>query len=152
MDNFLILLIIACAILWWDSKRRKKATRKAWKDIGADEYVEKDTIYKFPQLGPRVREIPKSPALTAEELMKILNSWQGIITQKQTDEEIIADLVNKVLTEIPSAEIADAKSALKALGYKDIDIKKAMGEITGTIKSDMKSGKIVTSALRILNA
>lgn len=137
MDNFLIFILIACAILWWDSRKRNKATSKAWEDIG----IEKNT----PLWISTDNNIPETPKMSPEELMEILNSWQKM---KQTDEELITDLVDEVLTEMPSAEIADAKSALKALGYKDKDIKKAMGEITG----NMKSGEIVTSALRILNA
>ena len=98
--------------------------------------------------------MPKAPAMTAEELMGILNYWQGKIEPKQTDDELIKELVDNVLNEMPSEEIeiADAKSALKALGYKNGDINKAVGAIPNTKGGNMKSGEIVTSALRILNA
>lgn len=140
MDNFLIIILIVCAILWWDSRKRNNATSKAWEDIG----VAKNTpLYTSPG-----KEISETPAMSPEELMEILNSWQGITTPKQTDDEVIQELVNDVLKEISPKEIADAKSALKVLGYKDKDIKNVVSRMTG----NMKSGEIVTSALRILNA
>lgn len=139
MDNFLIFLIIACVILWWDRRKRNKAMSKAWENIG----IKENTYLEFP-----TQKIPETPKMSPEELMEILNSWQGILSPEQTDDELIHNLVNDVLKEMPSEEMNDAKSALKALGYKDKDIKKAVSEMTG----NMKSGEIVTSALRILNA
>ena len=143
MDNFLIFIIIACAILWWDSRKRNKATSKAWEDIG----VKENTHLEF-----STKRMPETTAMSPEELMEILNSWKETIPQKQTDDELIRKLVNDVLKEIPSEEMEDAKSALKSLGYKNKDIKKATNEIMNTMGNNMKSGEIVISALRILTA
>lgn len=142
MDNFLIFIIIACAILWWDSRKRAKEIKQSWENIGVQENTPIEMTFQ---------KTPDTPKMTQEELIEILAAWKQIVPT-QTDDELIADLVDEVLTEMPSNEIADAKSALKALGYKNRDIKKAVGEITNTMGGNMKSGEIVTSALRILNA
>ncbi len=140
MDNFLIFIIIACVIVWWDSKKRKKARSKIWKDVGLDEPVKKDSIvYKFP---PR-QEIIDTPKMDVQEELKDFLAVLKQVMDKQANDE---------LTKMPSKEIIDAKSALKALGYKNGDINKAVDEITNTKGSNMKSGEIVISALRILSA
>ena len=144
MDNFLIIIIIACAILWWDSRKRAKEIKQSWYNIS----VKENTPIEIP-----VQKTPDTPKMTQQELMEILAAWKQIVPT-QTDDELIADLVDEVLTEMPSneIEIADAKSALKALGYKNGDINKAVDEITNTMGGNMKSGEIVISALRILSA
>ncbi len=136
MDNFLIFILIACAILWWDSKKRNKAIEQIWDDVGI-----KEGMYVT---------VTVERTMTEEDYRTTL--YELLDDQDDTPEKLVHELVNDILKVMPAEEMTDAKSALKSLGYKNTDIKKAVDEVLNNMGTNMKSGEIVTSALRILNA
>lgn len=145
MDNFLLFFIIAIAIIWWDASRRNKRIKKAKEDIGIyhGEYtyepIEMPVKNKYDYTPEKYEDI-------YEELME---EFKDISIEKST----IEGTVDEILTEMTSTEdINNATKALKKLGYKDREIKKAVKQITIDKSVSLTPSEIVTFALVILNA
>lgn len=146
MDNFLIFLLIAIAIVWWDSSRRNKRIKKAKEDIGIyhGEYT-----YEPIEM-PVKNKYDFSPEKYESIFEELMEEFKDISTQ---EESTIEGTVDEILKEMTSTEdINNAKKALKKLGYKNGEIAKAVKQITVDKSVSLTSSEIVTFALVLLNA
>jgi hypothetical protein len=131
MDTSIILFIIFGLIVWLDAKRRSKTITQRWEDVGG-----KQTMFSKPQ--PRIEPFIE---------LKFMN------TPEETEDEddiIIKEAVKEVMKK--KFDTTDAESALRKLGYKQRDIKKAMEIIVETSNEFMTTEKIVVKAFMILSA
>ena len=176
MDSFLVILLVIGLIAWLENTRLNKSIRQAWKNledkpivqslknpqslIKIRKYLRQDVEIELLKLGIDATHDDESLKPNSKEeqaLSEILSGYT--ITMNPSVREVVDKVVIKLKTpkkttklNTTSNEMNDAKSALKSLGYKDVEIKKVTNEIVNTMGSTMKSGEIITAALRILNA
>lgn len=138
MDTFLILLFICVGIVYWDSKRRNKNISKTW-----------ENAFKNQTAKPIV-EIDET------EMLKVINEAlkNNEIELSEEDDIALAESIDEIMEvekEVPDFSADDARGALKKLGYKKAEIKKAITIVLSQADGGLTSSDIVTKALQILN-
>lgn len=130
MDTSIILFILFGFIVWFDANARSKNIAQNWKNVGGK-------LNAFSKPRPKI-ERPIE--------LKFMNA-----PEETEDDIIIREAVKEVMTQ--KIDTSDAESALRKLGYKQNEIKKAIKIVTAETLSGVKStSDIITKALSILNA
>ena len=138
MDTFLILLFICVGIVYWDSKRRNKNIWKTWENVFANQSAKKE----------------ETPDVT--EMLEVINNAieNNEIELSEEDDIALAESIDEIMEvekEVPDFSADDARGALKKLGYKKAEIKKAITIVLSQADGGLTSSDIVTKALQLLN-
>jgi len=156
MDTSIIIFLILMFILWLDNKRRNSRIQKMWDNLGKPHIMVESKSAVGTSRGLTDDEKETLSVLVDVIKKHELDHMESIIAELPADDdELIKELVNDVKDElkvvVDEDTQQDATTALKKLGYKQTQIKKAMDTIVSSSDGQLSSADIVTKALPLLN-
>ena len=148
MDTPILIFVIFGLILWIDSKRRNKRIQKRWEEVGGWK------PFQLPQV--KLEPVPTTAELE-DTLWKLHEELTGNKrpeepeTSPDVDDIALKETIQEVIKELTPPNtlvVADAETGLQKLGYKKLQIRKAIASLNIAHKT---SAEIITEALPILN-